>query len=201
MDAVRISQEDPMYPAGLKACLGQSAPAAIWANGNLELLARKHKLAIFCSRKCPGNVIVKTYEYVRSLRDKGITAVGGFHSPLEQECLRLLLRGSSPVIVCPARSIQRMRPRPEWKEPLKTGRMLVVSPFEDGQNRMTSQLAEQRNLFAAALADEVFVIHASPGGKIEQLCRKIVSWGKPLLTFDHPENANLLALGATPVTG
>ncbi len=194
-----ITQEDPMYPAELKACLGQSAPAAIWANGNLDLLARKRKLAIFCSRQCPGKVIVKTYEYVRSLRDKGITAVGGFHSPVEQECLKLLLRGSGSVIICPARSIQRMRPRPEWKEPLKVGRMLIVSPFEDGQDRMTSKLAEQRNLFAAALADEVFVAHASSGGKTEQFCRKIISWGKPLLTFDCPENANLIVLGAKPI--
>ncbi len=187
-----------MYPAGLKACLGKAAPSAIWACGNTDLLAEEGRLAIFCSVKCPGSLILKTYEYVRSLRDKGITAVGGFHSPVEQECLRLLLRGSSPVIVCPARSIQRMRLRSEWKGPLADGGMLIVSPFADGQDRMTSRLAEQRNLFAAAIAGKMFIAYGSEGGKTETFCRRVVSWGKPLLTFDHPENANLLTLGATP---
>ena len=36
-------------------------------------------------------------------------------------------------------------------------------------------------------------------GKAEHRCPKIISWGKPLLTFDHPENANLVAMGAKPV--
>ena len=184
MDAVRIAYKDAMYPAGLKACLGDSAPVAIWASGNIELLAAKNKLAIFCSRQSPGSAILKTYEYIRSLRDKDITAVGGFHSPLEQECLRLLLRGSVSIIICPARSIQRMRPRPEWQEPLKTGRLLVVSPFEAGQDRMTSKLAEQRNTFVAALADKVFVAHISPGGKTEKFCQTLASWGKQILTQD-----------------
>ena len=188
-----------MYPVGLKDCLGQSAPAAIWASGNLELLAGKRKLAIFCSRKCPGNVIVKTYEYIRSLRDKGITAVGGFHSPVEQECLRLLLRGSSPAIVCPARSIQRMRPRPEWKEPLQTGQLLILSAFEDGQNRMTSRLAEQRNVFAMGLADTGFFPYASPSGKTESLCRRAIALGLKTLTLGCADNRHLLAVGATEI--
>ncbi len=199
MDTIRITQEDPMYPAGLKACLGQSSPVAIWMSDNLEVLAAKRKLGIFCSVKCPGSLILRTYEYIRSLRDKGITAIGGFHSPVEQECLRILLRGSSSVIICPARSIQRMRPRPEWKEYLKAGRMLIFSPFDEGKDRITGELAEQRNHFAATLADEVLVPHANPGGKAETLCHKIVSWGKPLLTFDHHDNANLIALGAKGV--
>ena len=65
--------------------------------------------------------------------------------------------------------------------------------------RATAELAQRRNELVAALADEVFVPHASAGGKIDQLCRKIITWGKPLLTFDGPENAGLLALGAKPI--
>jgi hypothetical protein len=60
----------------------------------------------------------------------------------------------------------------------------------------TADRARARNLFVAALADEVLVSHASPGGKTEQFCRQVITWGKPLCTFDAPENAGLLALGA-----
>ena len=49
---------------------------------------------------------------------------------------------------------------------------------------------------AAALADEIFVAHASPGGKTESLCREIVAWDKPLWIVASPKIANLLTLGA-----
>ena len=51
----------------------------------------------------------------------------------------------------------------------------------------------------AALADKVFVAYAAPGGKTESFCKRILEWGKPLLTFDAPDNDALLALGAQPV--
>src|SRR5438874_13075963 len=89
--------------------------------GSRELL-RKNKLGFFCSIRCPGKLIVHTYEFVRKLRDAGVTLVGGFHSPMEQACLQLVLRGGSPVIVCPARSVHDMRLPPEWKAPLQAGR-------------------------------------------------------------------------------
>jgi len=83
-----------------------------------------------------------------------------------------------------------------WRGPLGQGRLLVLSPFDARCKRATADLAEQRNRFVAALADAVFVAHASAGGKTESLCREIVAWGKPLWTVPGPENANLLALGA-----
>jgi len=32
------------------------------------------------------------------MRDVGIPVVGGFQTPMEKECLRLLLRGSQPLL-------------------------------------------------------------------------------------------------------
>jgi len=118
---------------------------------------------------------------------------------MERECLALLLRGRQPIIICPARSIEGMRLPKPWRQAMDEGRLLVLSSFPAGQNRATAERAHSRNLLVAALADEVFVSHASPGGKMEQFCRQVVSWRKPLLTFDAPENANLLAFGARPV--
>jgi len=174
--------------------LGGAAPR-IAALGDVGLL-RQRKVALFCSVRCPGNLILKTYDLACSLRDAGVTVIGGFHSPMEKECLTLLLRGRQPIIICPARSIEGMRlPRP-WRGPVDEGRLLLLSPYPANQNRATADRACARNVFVAALADEVFVSHASPGGKTEQFCRQVVTWGKPLCTFDAPENAGLLALGA-----
>ena len=108
----------------------------------------------------------------------------------------MLLRGRQPIIICLARSIDGMRlPRP-WRGPIDDGRLLLLSPYPANQNRVTADLARASNLFVAALADEVFVSHASPDDKTEQFCRQVVTWGKPLCTFDAPENAGLLGMGA-----
>jgi predicted AAA+ superfamily ATPase len=42
--------------------------------------------------------------FALALREAGIPVIGGFHAPMEKECLDLLLRGTQPVVICPARS-------------------------------------------------------------------------------------------------
>jgi len=195
METTCVNKGHPLFPAGLTECLGGGTPKQMTALGNLEIL-KNRKIALFCSVKCPGNLILKTYDLAGELRDKGVTVIGGFHSPMEKECQALLLRGSQPVIVCPARSIVSMRVPGEWKKPLADGRLLVLSPFEKRFRRPTAALAATRNDFVAALAEEIFIAHAAPGSKTEAFCRRILSWSKPVLTFDSPENASLLTLGA-----
>ena len=50
------------------------------------------KVALFCSVKCPGKLILETYDLAKRFRNEGILVISGFHSPMEQECLRILLR-------------------------------------------------------------------------------------------------------------
>ena len=147
-----------------------------------------------CSVACPGSIIIQTYDAIRELRDAGITVVGGFQSPMEKECLSVLLRGTQSVIVCPARSIDGMRVPPEWKEAVEQGRLLILSPFTKGK-RVTAALAEERNLFVATIADMLFVPHASPGGKVEKLCHRMQEMKKVVLTINDEANDNLLKPG------
>ena len=86
-----------------------------------------------------------------------------------------------------------------WKTPLVEGRLLLLSPFAEKLRRATANLAQKRNEFVAWLAGTVFVVYAAPGSKTEHFCHDVFSWGKPLLTLESDENANLLALGARPV--
>lgn len=198
MDCVQILPDAADYPRGIANVLAEGALPRITALGNRDIL-RQRMVAFFCSVRCPGNVILRTYDLACALRDGGITVVGGFHSPMERECLALLLRGTQPLIVCPARSIERMRLPREWWAPLEQGRLLVLSPFDAMERRVTAETAQRRNAFVAALVDEVLVAYAAPGGKTEQLCREVIGWGKPLWALDSPENAHLLELGAKPV--
>jgi predicted Rossmann fold nucleotide-binding protein DprA/Smf involved in DNA uptake len=60
---------------------------------------------------------------------------------------------------------------------------------------MSAKTSLLRNEFIAALADKIFVPYASPGGKTDSFCRKMLQIGKPLFTFDAQENSHLISLG------
>jgi len=186
------------FPSALSTREGAALFPHIWAIGNLTIL-EKRLLGLFCSTRCPGEIILRTYDLARTLRDAGVPVISGFHSPMEKECLSLLLRGTQPVIICPARSLERMRIPAEWKVPLTESRLLLLSPFAANNHRPTVGLAQKRNGFVARLADKVFVAHAAPGSKTEHFCQEVLSLGKPLLTLESDDNAHLLALGARKV--
>ncbi len=186
------------FPLALRVSAGITVFPKIWTIGNLAIL-EKRLLGFFCSIKCPGEIILRTYDLVRALRDAGVPVISGFHSPMEKECLTLLLRGTQPVIVCPARGLERMRISVEWKAPLTEGRLLLLSPFTGKTRRVTADLARKRNEFVAIFADATFVAHADPGSKTEQFCLNLLTRGKRVLTLKNDENARLLAFGARSV--
>jgi predicted Rossmann fold nucleotide-binding protein DprA/Smf involved in DNA uptake len=195
---VRLSPEDQGYPEGLRCDKCGPGHGIIMALGNIDILKDK-SLAIFCSTKCPGQLILHTYDMARSLRQAGVTVVGGFHSPMERECLSLLLRGKQPVIICPARSLQGMRITPEWKLAIAEGRLLLLSPFGEHLRRPTVALAQTRNELVATIATVIFVAHAAVGGKTEQFCVDALTGGKSLITLQSAHNAHLIGLGARPI--
>ena len=170
MSALTITPDDARYPPHLRERMGDDAPAQLSALGNFDLLALP-KTALFCSVRCPGHVILTTYDQAAKWRDAGRCVIGGFHSPVEKECLRILLRGSQPIIICPARSLP-LRIPPEWRQPLADGRLLILSGFRAGEKRITAELAIHRNEFVAALADELWFAHITPGGQMDKLAQR-----------------------------
>lgn len=170
------------YPVSLPRLLGDRAPEAISAWGNPDILLNE-RVALFCSIQCPGEQIIKAYDLARNLRDTGKTVISGFHSPMEKECLTLLLRGEQPIIVCPARGLEKMRLPADWKKAMAAGRLLLLSPFPAKARRVTADLARQRNLFVAALADEACFVHTAPGGNLEQLKAQVTQWAIPLMSI------------------
>lgn len=155
-------------------------------------------VALFCSIKCPGKLILETYELTKRFRAEGVTVISGFHSPMEQECLRILLRSPHKVIWCLARGLYSKIPSTpvDCRPAVADGRLVMVTPFPDTVTRITKETAMHSNRVAAELARAVVVAHAAPGGKMEALCRTLLAAGKPVFTFDHPENATLIGHGA-----
>ena len=190
----RIRQGESNYSSPVIKYLSGNAPKDITAIGNLDILHNK-TLAVFSSAKCPGAIILKTYDLMKKLKDADITVISGFHSAIERECLNILLKGKQPVIICPARSIGGMRIKAEYKKPLKEGRLLFLSQFPGEEKRVSSEKALRRNYFVAALAGSIFIPYAAPNSKTEQFCKELLTWNKPMYTFHVESNANLIGLG------
>jgi predicted Rossmann fold nucleotide-binding protein DprA/Smf involved in DNA uptake len=139
----------------------------------------ERKVGLFCSVRCPDAAAFRAYDACRKLQDEGMTLISGFHSPVEKECLKILLQGTQPVIVCPARSVRKMRIPAEWRPALEGGRLLIVSRFEQSPRRTDTGTARRRNELVAALSDEVLIVHAEPGGSIERISELVDRWRIP----------------------
>lgn len=121
--------------------------------GNPALLTES-LLGFIASRQCPGHVFIETLERVPQWAKVGRVLVSGFHSPLEQQVLRSLLRRQGRAVKVLARGMTDFRPQPEECEPLATGRMLVITACPPDMRRITRETALARNRLVLALASE-----------------------------------------------
>jgi len=195
-----LESTNPAFPRALRDGILTEPISRLWAIGNIEIL-HTCLLGFFCATRCPGNVILRAYDLAQALRTASIPVIGGFHTPMEKECLDLLLRGTQPVVMCPARSIERMRLPVEWRRPVQENRLLILSPFGMQHRRVTAVIAEQRNRFVATLAENLFVAHAPAGSRTEHLCMELIAQGRQIHTLQLAENASLIqrgAIGHTP---
>lgn len=161
--------------------------------GNEEILNEK-KTAFFCSRKCPPNLILKSYDLATSFREKGICVISGFHTRIEQDVFDYLIKGSQPVIKAPARGKLKVIPQKD-KQLIDEGKLLYIFFFQDSVTMQTKQTCLERNQKVVDVADEVFIAYAHAGGATEELAKYSLAKGKVVYTFDTIENMNLLKFG------
>ena len=124
--------------------------------------------AFFASRQCPGTAIRAAMDWALQQAKAKTVVVSGFHSPLEQSVLKVLIQARSPVVAVLARPVGGAKLQPEWVEPLSHGLMAVVSANLT-TTRLTSEVAMARNNLVAELAATIVVVHASPGGGLAGL--------------------------------
>ena len=187
----------PSLPLVLRPHNDADPTFTLTMRGNGDLLNRR-LAGFFCSESLPGDAILGAYDLALALRDTDTTFIGGFQSAMEKEFLTFVLRGSAPVVVCPARGIGRMRLPALWRAPLKEGRLLLLSCFDDKTRRPTKQTVAKRNALVAELATCLLVPHAAPGGKVEQLCQQAITQGKQVFTLASA-GSRLVELGATKI--
>ena len=171
-----------------------SAEYDLFCIGDSSLIDRR-KIGLLCSVECPGDIILKILELMQELRNTDACVVSGFHSPMEQECLKVLLKGSCGLIACPARSLAGMRIPAEYRQPLHSRRLLLVSPFDDNHKRKTRESAEKRNGLVAALSNVVLIPYASPAGSIAALCNELDGRHSRIVSVASNHNTGLAEIG------
>ena len=153
-------------------------------------------LGMFCSQKCPGELILKAYDIAKQLREQGRVVVSGFHSPIEKDLLPILLRGEQPVVMCLARDLESYRISKNQKALIEKGLFLLVSPvFKQSQPRITLQTAKTRNALIVQICSQVLIIHAEPGGSVDQLCQKWVADQREVFALRGKPNQHLFECG------
>ena len=198
-NSIILQPDATEYPAILRRCEVNGHPPVVTVQGNPGLLDGK-LLGFFCSMRCPGDIILKIYDLARALRSTDVTLIGGFQSTMEKEFLDLVLRGSSRVIICPARGLSAMRIPANWRKPLADGRLSLLSFFDNNVRRPVTAVTARRNAYVADLAARLVIAHAERGGKTEKLCKDTLARGKSVFALASAENEHLLELGAVPVT-
>jgi len=148
--------------------VGPELAARVVGAGEMALLAEP-LLGLIASRECPGHVLLETLDRVPEWVKAGRVIVSGFHSPLEQQVLRSVLRRKGRVVKVLARGMTEYRPQPEEREPLAAGRMLVITACPPEVRRTTRESALARNRLLLALAAEVVIPHVTEGSPLAAL--------------------------------
>jgi predicted Rossmann fold nucleotide-binding protein DprA/Smf involved in DNA uptake len=136
--------------------------------GNAALLDQP-PTAFFASRQCPGSAIRAAMDWaIEQARTKNLV-ISGFHSPLEQSVLKVLLAAKVPCVIVAGRQLQPKRLPQPWVQALQEGNAALVS-VEQTTRRLTAELAARRNEWIAHRAERIVVAHFSEGGHLHRLC-------------------------------
>ena len=106
------------------------------------------------------------------MRDNGDCVLSGFHSDLEKEVLRILLKGTQPIILATARTLPK-RPVRELQQALDDNRLLIVAPFDGSTPRITKKSAHIRNQFILSIAQQAVIGHADQKGSLIRALQEV----------------------------
>ena len=162
--------------------------------GNADLLTLP-KTAFLSSRKISPEAVLRCCTWATAQRDAGRCVISGFHSALERDVLRLLLKGVQPGVLVLARRLYSPqtleREHADLKRALDEGRLLLVSTSSAGRANASSTI--QRNRFIVDQADETVVGSLSPAGSLAPLIARADESGKRITRLDNsPEGSSTL---------
>ena len=106
-------------------------------------------------RKIATLSVLPTLDWATEIsQQEEVAVVSGFHSQMEKEVLKILLRGKCGIVVILARGMYRQVPK-LYEEALRQNRLLLLSYEKDNVTRISEQTAHKRNKQVVLLSDEI----------------------------------------------
>jgi predicted Rossmann fold nucleotide-binding protein DprA/Smf involved in DNA uptake len=175
----------------------KAQPRALWAVGNAQILQRP-LLGIVSARQIDPDLALMSDELVKQLAILNQVAfIGGWHSELEKQSLRLLLSHEAFLAVCLAKALDRFKPSPELKELVSQNKALLLSHCTPNAKRISRGASVRRNELVIELAAVLLVLSAPEGSESLNLARAALDTGKPVFTLAHHMNRKLLDCSAS----
>lgn len=137
--------------------------------GNKDILGQE-KTAFLCSRKCPADVVLKSYDWAKAKREEGTCIICSNHSQIEKDVFEILLKGKQSFILVLPRHMKK-RWEPEIVEAVNQNRLLVIAPFDNPVKRVTRETATKKNETIIELADHITVGYKTPDGQLDMLLK------------------------------
>ena len=186
-------------PTGLQSFFDGKVPT-LWCSGE-QTIVNGRLLGIISARESDADLAVKSSQLLaRAASMKDICFIGGWHSPLEEEALRILLANSVPIVFCASKSLNRFVPSMEVDARIAQSQALLLTHCSAKAKRISREASLRRNQLVIALAAALLILSAPEGSSSLELAKSALHYGKPVLTPEHALNNQLLAAGALPAT-
>lgn len=129
--------------------------------GNKVLLEHR-KIGYFASSKIATLSVLPTLDWASEIAKLDtVTIVSGFHSKMEREVLKILLKGRCNIICVLARPIYKVIPD-KFRDAYAQDRILFIS-HNTSKSTMTSRhLCQKRNDYIASISDELVFSSLTP---------------------------------------
>jgi len=181
-------------PTGVEAFF-RGKPPKLWGVGNPVILNYR-LLGIISARQVDSDLALETSRLVKQLASlEGVAFVSGWHSPLEEESLRILLAQEATIVLCASKSLDRFVPSIGVESRVTDGKALLLTHCSTKAKRITRNASMRRNELIVELAKALLVLSAPEGSGSLNLAKSALVRRKLVLTPEHPMNKELLANG------
>jgi predicted Rossmann fold nucleotide-binding protein DprA/Smf involved in DNA uptake len=186
-------------PANIRSFF-HGKPPSLWCRGDTTILNHT-LLGIISAREIDSDLTLQSSQFLKQLVFmEDVSFVGGWHSPLEEEALRVLLAQEVSIIFCISKSLDRLIPSIEIESRVSQGQALLLTHCSPKAKRITRDASMRRNELVVELAKAVLVLSAPAGSASLKLARSALGRGKPVHTLEHRLNKDLIIAGAVPAT-
>ena len=149
-------------PTGLEPFF-HGKPPKLWSVGDTAILDRR-LLGIISARRIDTDLALRSSQLLKQLAFlEDVAFISGWHSPMEDEALRILSANSVRIVFCLSKALNRFIPSLQVKNEINDGRVLLLTHCSLKAKRISRDASLRRTHLVVGLAATVLVLSAPEG--------------------------------------